>query len=104
MAYAHPTAPCVTVNVWPAIVSVPVRAAPALTAMVKPTDPLPLPPGPEVIDAQETLLTAVHAQPASAVTWTVAASPSGPDDRLVGAIANVQAVAPCPCCVMVRRS
>jgi hypothetical protein len=59
---------CVTVNVCPAIVSVPVRAAPELAATVKLTVPLPVPEPPDVTVIQLTFATAVHAQPVPAVT------------------------------------
>src|SRR5262245_17497524 len=41
--YVQATAACVTVNVWPAIVAVPVRCAPVFAAMLYPTAPLPDP-------------------------------------------------------------
>ncbi len=59
-------------KVCPATVKVPVRAAvPGLAATEYPTDPLPLPAPPEVIEIQASLLEAVHEQPAVAVTETV---------------------------------
>jgi hypothetical protein len=51
------------VTVWPAIVSVPVRAAPVLAEALNPTEPLPLPLEPDVIDSHAALLTAVHVHP-----------------------------------------
>ena len=68
-------AACVTVNVWPAIVSVPVRSAPVFAAIVKLTGPLPVPPGPDVIVNHPALLPALHAQPAVVVTVTVVPAP-----------------------------
>jgi hypothetical protein len=59
---------CVTVNVWPATVRVPVRGAPVLAATVKPTLPLPEPLAPDVTVIQDALLVAVHVHPAVVVT------------------------------------
>ena len=55
-----------TVNVWPATVMVPVRALPVLAAAEIVTLPLPLPAAAPTIPSHDTLLTAVHAQPAGA--------------------------------------
>jgi hypothetical protein len=61
----------VTVNVWPAMVIVSVRAAPVFAATVKLTDPVPIPVAPAVIVIHDgALLTAVHAHPAGAETLT----------------------------------
>jgi hypothetical protein len=57
-----------TVNVWPAIVSVPCRAGPALAAELKLTTPGPFPLAPDVIVIHDALLTAVHAHPPDVVT------------------------------------
>jgi hypothetical protein len=46
-------AACVTVTVWPAIVSVPVRALPEFSAALKLIDALPRPLDAEVIDSHE---------------------------------------------------
>jgi len=56
------------VNVCPAIVSVPARAAPVFAAKVNATVPLPLPLDPAVTESHAALLVAVHAHPAAAVT------------------------------------
>ena len=61
--YVHAVA-CVTVNVLPAIVSVPVRSAPELAATENVTVPLPLPLAPDAIVIHVAPLVAVHAQPA----------------------------------------
>lgn len=62
-------ASCVTVNVAPAIVRVPVRVEAALfAARLKPTVPFPEPVAPLVTVIQGALLTAVHAQPVAALT------------------------------------
>jgi hypothetical protein len=65
----------VTVKVWPAIVNVPVRAAPVLAATVKAIDPLPRPAAPEVTVIHATLLVAVHAHPPAAVIATGVPAP-----------------------------
>jgi hypothetical protein len=52
----------VTVNVLPAIVSVPVRDEPVLPEIVNPTLPLPVPPAAVVIEIHVALLCAVHEQ------------------------------------------
>src|SRR5207244_11559361 len=60
-------AACETVNVWPATVSVPLRAAPLFAATVNATVPLPLPDPPLAIDINGAFADAVIAQPAAAV-------------------------------------
>lgn len=58
--YEHPTPDCVTVNVRPAMVSVPVREnADVFAAAVNDTEPLPLPDAGEAV-IQLSLLAAVH--------------------------------------------
>jgi hypothetical protein len=74
-AGAAATSACVTVNVRPAIVNVPVRAAPVLAATVNVIDPLPLPVAPEVTVIHGTLLAAVHAHPPAVVTVTGVPAP-----------------------------
>jgi hypothetical protein len=59
----------VTVKICPAIITVPVRAAPVLAATEKVIDPLPLP-APEVTVIHGTLLAAVHAHPTAVLTET----------------------------------
>jgi hypothetical protein len=61
---------CVTVNVCPAIVSVPVRIAGPLTVALNPTEPLPVPLAPDVTVSHDALLVALHGQSAAAVTVT----------------------------------
>jgi hypothetical protein len=77
--------PCwVTVSVWPAIVTVPVRDPAAVFAPIdSETVPFPLPDPPleTVIHGAE--LTAVHAQPPFAVTVTVPLDAGASTDRLV---------------------
>lgn len=60
----------VTVNVDPAIVSVPERAPPVLAATVYVTLPLPVPLAPPVIVIQLAPVVAVHVQPDCVVTVT----------------------------------
>lgn len=69
-----------TVKGWPAIVIVPVRAAPALAATVKSTVPLPLPLAPAVIVIHVSAVVAVHTQPVAVVTATVPVPPLMPKD------------------------
>jgi hypothetical protein len=70
-------AACVTVNVAPAIVSVPVRpVVPVLAATLKPTVPDPDPDAPPVTVIHAALLTALHAQPAPAVTVLLPVPPA----------------------------
>ena len=68
---------CVTVNVLPAIVTVPVRDdVLVLAATLRPTLPLPDPLAPDVTVIQPVLLlTAVHVQPLAADTLTVTVPP-----------------------------
>jgi hypothetical protein len=81
----------VTVNVWPAMVIVPVRTAAVFAATVKLTDPLPVPAAPAVIVIHDALLTAVHAHVPPAVTViAVPAPPASAIDSLAGAIVLVQ--------------
>ena len=77
-----------TVNVWPAMVMVPVRAGPVFAATVKLTDPVPVPAAPAVIVIHDgALLTAVHAHVAPVVTAiAVPAPPAAAIDSLVEAI------------------
>jgi hypothetical protein len=82
----HGAAACVTVNVCPPIVSVPLRELvfgldDALNATVPP--PLPLAPLVTVNHAGS-LLPAVHAHPASAVTVVDPVPPAATTDWLVG--------------------
>ena len=60
------------------------RAAPLFAATLYATEPLPLPEEPLVMVMNETLLPAVQAQPAGAVTLTLPAPPDVPYDADVG--------------------
>jgi hypothetical protein len=62
---------CVTVNVCPAIVTIPTLSAPTLSAIEMNTLPLPLPLAPETIVMNGAVVAAVHAQPPGAVTVTI---------------------------------
>ena len=72
-------AACVTVNARPAIVSVPVRAAPPLAATLNATVPLPAPVAPAVTVIHDALEAAVHWHVVAAATVTgVPAPPAAP--------------------------
>ena len=79
-------AACVTVNVWPAMVTVPERAPPVLAATLNATEPFPLPLAPEVTVTHAALLLAVQAQPLPADTATVPVPPDAAIEELVGLI------------------
>ena len=92
----HAAAACVTVNVAPAIVSVPVRVeATVFAATLKPTVPLPDPVAPLVTVIHAALLAAVHAQPVGIVTSLLPVPPAAVKDWLVGEIDAVQLAAAC---------
>jgi hypothetical protein len=83
----------VTVNARPAIVSVPVRAAPVLAAIVKFVLPLPVPDAPLVIVIHGTLLVAVQAHAGTdAVTVVEPVAPVSGTVWLAGEMVNVHAV------------
>lgn len=73
-----------TVNVCPAIVTVPVRFVPEAAATLITTLPLPVPLAPDVIVMNEAVVAAVHAQPLCVVTVTVEAPPAAPTLTDVG--------------------
>jgi hypothetical protein len=75
-----------TVKVSPAMVSVPLRAAPVLAATLNPTVPLPFPLAPEVMLIQDTLLAAVHPHWALVDTATLPVPLVAATDWLVGVI------------------
>jgi hypothetical protein len=83
---------CVTVNVLPAIVSVPLRdETDPFAVALNETDPLPEPDAPAVtVSHPVLLLTAVHAQPVGAVTATVPVLLPEPMLCDVGEIVSVQ--------------
>ena len=75
------------VNVWPAIVIVPLRPAVAVfAATLYATVPLPLPLLPLVIEIHEALLAAVHPQPVPAETATLPVVLDCEIERLAGEI------------------
>jgi hypothetical protein len=83
-----------TVTVWPAIVNVPVRAAPPFTAALNATEPFPLPDVPLVIVSQSGFAElAVHVQPFEADTVTVAVPPAAPTAWLVDERVGLQPLA-----------
>jgi len=67
-------AACATDTVWPAIVTVPVRAVAVFAAAVIVAKPDALPP--PVTVSHGVLLDVVHAHPSAVVTWTVTAPPA----------------------------
>jgi len=82
------------VKVWPATVSVPLRACvEPFVAALKLTVPLPEPLAPLVIVSHPALLVAVHAHPLVAVTAVDPVPPAPGTDWLVGEIENVQPAA-----------
>jgi hypothetical protein len=72
-------AACVTVNVCPAIVSVPVRCGPELDPTLNVAVPFPLP-DPDCTVMNASWLVAVHVQPAPAVTLLLPDPPEVPKD------------------------
>ena len=83
----HGAASCVTVNVWPPAVIVPVRDVVAeFAATVNVTVPLPDPLAPPVIVIQVALLAAVHAQPLPLVTVNELVPPPATTDSETGEI------------------
>ncbi len=88
---SHGMPACVTVNVLPAIVSVPVRGdTDVFAAELKLTDPLPDPDAPDITVSQLLLLRAVQAQPPGADTATVPVPPFDTTLCDVGEIVSVQ--------------
>src|SRR5581483_545498 len=102
MVKTQPLPPvCVTVNVCPAIVIVPLRVLVLLfAATMKPTAPLPAPLAPEVMTIQSALLFAAQLQPPCVVTFTLPLPPLAPKFWLVGESVNVQLLP--PDCVTVK--
>ena len=77
----HGAAAWLTVNVWPATVSVPARGVGSVLAATENcTVPLPVPDAPAVIDSHETLAVADHAQPPTVVTSTEPVALDAPTD------------------------
>jgi hypothetical protein len=88
----HPTS-CVMLNVCPAAVMVPVRAAPVFGAVVNCTVPGPVPLAPEVMPIHAALGVAVHAHVPPAVTLNDPEPPAAGNVWLPGEIENVQPLA-----------
>lgn len=87
----HDAAACVTVNVAPAMVSVPVRLdATVFVATSKVTDPSPDPGVPPVTVIHGALLTAVQLQPLAAVTVLLPPAPAAVNDCAAGEIDGEQ--------------
>ena len=87
----HAAAASVTVNVFPAIVTVPDRVAVAVfAAAVNPTLPAPLPLAPLEIVTHDVAVVAVQPQPVVVVTVTVPLPPAAGSDWLTGEIVNEQ--------------
>jgi hypothetical protein len=85
----------VTVNVWPAIVTVPVRAFPVLAFARMATVPLPVPDAPLVTVSHCAFAAAVHAQVEPVATVTDSVPPFAATAPLVGEISYAQAGAAC---------
>jgi hypothetical protein len=102
MLNEHAGAPaCVTVNVRPAIVIVPVRCEVlAFAATTTLTLPLPVPVMPELTVSHEALLVVLHVHRLVVVTATTVVSPPAGELRLTGEIVYEQAVA--AACVTVK--
>jgi hypothetical protein len=91
IAGAHGAPACVTVNVDPAIVSVPVRPVTlAFAAIVNATVPGPDPDDPDVIAIQDAPLVADHAQPAATVTVLLPVPPEAATDWDAGEMTGAQ--------------
>jgi hypothetical protein len=84
-------AACVTVTIWPATESVPVRAAPELDAMLSDIRTLPVPLSAPVMEIHNALLLADQSHPAGAVNdTTLEVEPEADAEILSGATVYVQ--------------
>ena len=79
-----------TVNVRPAMVSVPLRAGPVVDATPNCTVPLPVPLLPLVIVIHDALLAAVHAHSGTVATATALEPPALATENESGLMVNVQ--------------
>jgi hypothetical protein len=88
------------VNVWPAIVAVPVRAAddPFAATLIS-TAPSPAPLAPALIVSHGAWLVAVHSQPPPASTVSDTGPPAAPTDWLADDSENVHSGAGAPAAV-----
>jgi hypothetical protein len=91
MARAAYGADWVTVTVWPATVSVPVRAGPLLAAIETVTLPFPVPLLPAVMVMNDALLVAVHVDVQLVVTLITPVPPLASTLALVGETVNEHA-------------
>ena len=82
MEKLHAAASCEIVKVFPAAVSVPLRAPPVLALTLNATDDGPLPAAPLVIEIHAAFDTAVHGHPPAAETVTVSLPPAAAIDVL----------------------
>ena len=82
-------------TVWPATVSVPVRAAPVvLAATLNVTEPMPDPLAPAVTVIQDVVVVAVQEHDVPEVTLSVRLVASASTSKLVGVTVAEQPVAP----------
>ena len=89
-----------TVNVWPATVSVAVRdTVVGFAAAAKATTPVPLPAAPDVTVSQDALLDAVQAHPLVDVTLTEPVPPAAPSAWLVAESVYAHGGITCAACV-----
>ena len=80
--YVHGAAAWFTVNVWPPIATVPLRAAPVLAATLYGTDPVPVPlAAPVNVDPARCCDVADQLQPAPAATLTLPDVPAAAADQ-----------------------
>ena len=84
----QPAGACVTVNVWPAIVAVPVRPVPPLAATLNPIVPGPVEDGMLVNVIQLALDVAVHVHALPVVTAIDPVCPASGAESVDGLMAN----------------
>jgi hypothetical protein len=83
---AHGAAACITVNVRPAIATVPVRAAPGLLDTLRVTEPAPMPVAPAATVIHDAVVAAVQLHDAPADTVTAVGPPAAGIDAFDGSI------------------
>ncbi len=91
-----------TMKVWPAMETVPDRAAPLFAATENATAPLPLPDAPEDTVMKPAFEVAVQEQPAPPSTFTAPSPPLGLKDREAGESVKAQIWAPVIVIVKIR--
>ena len=84
-----------TVSVWPPMVIVPLRAAPAFAAALNTTTPPPVPDDPDVTVIHAAFETAVHAHPAPALTVVLPSPPAAAMSMVAGDNEKPQGAAAC---------